>query len=216
MESENHSAGNGIMKPRSCQGNAERMIRLAIPVIIAIMLLTPLSLYSSDDISELPNCPICGMSRSKFAHSRMLIRYQGGSAFGTCSLHCTALELAYHPGKIPVKIEVGAYDTKKLIDAEQAVWVLGGDKLGVMTANAKWAFADRKAAHRFIEHNDGKIVDFETALAAAYADMYQDTRMIRQKRQQKKPQHPPTGAQPYEKLQQFIESNGASRKHAQR
>lgn len=179
------------MKPRNYRGNAERMIRLVIPVIVTVTLLTPLCLYSGNDISESPNCPICGMSRNKFAHSRMLIRYQDGSVFGTCSLHCTALELAYRPGKIPVKIEVGAYDTKKLINAEQAVWVLGGDKLGVMTTNAKWAFADRNTAHNFIKHNGGKIVDFETALAAAYADMYQDTRMIRQKRQQKKPQHQP-------------------------
>jgi hypothetical protein len=42
----------------------------------------------------------------------MLIHYRDGSAFGACSLHCAALELAYRPGKIPVKIQVADYHTK--------------------------------------------------------------------------------------------------------
>jgi copper chaperone NosL len=158
---------------------------LVMLIFASLMFLPPLLLYGGDDISTFPNCPICGMSRDKFAHSRMLVHYQDGSTFASCSLHCTALELAYRPGQVPIKIEVGDYTTKTLFDAEQAVWVLGGSRPGVMTANAKWAFGDQDAARQFVAQNGGRIVDFETALAAAYADMYQDTRMIRQKRQQK-------------------------------
>lgn len=38
---------------------------------------------------------------------------------------------------------VGDYNTKRLIDAEKAVWVIGGGKQGVMTKRAKWAFEKR-------------------------------------------------------------------------
>lgn len=173
------------MKTSYCKKNFNRLFRLAIQVAMVVTLLPPLLLYGGNDISEHPDCPICGMSREKFAHSRMLIHYRDGSAFGACSLHCAALELAYRPGKIPVKIQVADYHTKRLLDAEQAVWVLGGSKMGVMTANAKWAFTDKKAAREFVDRYGGKIVDFETVMTAAYTDMYQDTRMIRQKRQKK-------------------------------
>ena len=169
------------MKPRGIYWHT----MLAILVIASIMFMTPLIIYGGDDIGEFPNCPLCGMSRDTFAHSRMLVRYQDGSTFASCSLHCTALELAYHPGKVPVEIMVGDYASKGLVNAENAMWVLGGSKKGVMTANAKWAFGNRTAAQEFINQNGGRIVDFETAMQAAYADMYADTLMIRQKRQKK-------------------------------
>lgn len=167
-------------------GNINWKRTSVILFVLAIMLLTPMTVLGDDDISRHPHCPICGMDRAKFAHSRMLIHYQDGTRFGACSLHCAALELAYRPGKVPVKIEVGDFDTKQLLDAEKAVWVMGGDKMGVMTARAKWAFGDRSAAQGFIDAHGGGIVDFDTAMTAAYTDMHQDTRMIRQKRQRKK------------------------------
>ena len=170
------------MKPGNIYWNETAVIL----VVLAIMFLTPMTVLGDDDITNHPQCPICGMDRAKFAHSRMLIHYEDGSRFGACSLHCAALELAYRPGKIPVKIEVGDYDTRQLLDAEKAVWVMGGDKMGVMTAQAKWAFGSRSAAQRFIDAHGGDIVDFDTAMTAAYTDMHKDTRMIRQKRQRKK------------------------------
>lgn len=63
---------------------------------------------------------------------------------------------------------------------------MGGSKMGVMTNNAKWAFASEKTARQFISGNGGRIVSFEKALTAAYADMYEDTRMIREKRKKMK------------------------------
>ena len=130
------------------------------------------------------------MDRHQFAHSRMLIHYADGSQFGACSLHCAALELAYHPGKVPTRIEAADLNSRNLIDAETAVWVVGGKRMGVMTANAKWAFADANAARQFVAENGGRIVDFETANSAAYADMYKDTLMIREKRKRMKKMQP--------------------------
>jgi len=64
-------------------------------------------------------------------------------------------------------LQVADYDSKKLIDAKKAFWVIGGNKPGVMTATPKWAFAAKVDADRFIATNGGKLVSFEEALALA-------------------------------------------------
>lgn len=152
-------------------------------VLMLFMWMMPSTAWSgNDDIATIPNCPICGMDRHQFAHSRMLIHYADDSLFGACSLHCAALELAYHPGKIPSRIEVADMNTHQLVDVETATWVIGGKKMGVMTANAKWAFASAEDARQFMEKEGGTLADFETAISAAYAEMYKDTLMIREKR----------------------------------
>ena len=138
------------------------------------------------DIAKYSSCVYCGMDRQKFAHSRMLIEYSGGSTAALCSLHCGALDLANQLDKMPQAIKVGDFNSKELIDAEQATWVLGGNLQGVMTGRAKWAFGHRPEAQKFIEANGGEMVDFEAAINAAYQDMYKDTRMIRKKRQEMK------------------------------
>ena len=74
------------------------------------------------------------------------------------------------------------YQNKNLIDAEKAYWVIGGNKPGVMTNRAKWAFADQKAAEAFVKENGGKLASFDDAMKATYEDMYADTKMIREKR----------------------------------
>ncbi|MDZ7698252.1 MAG: nitrous oxide reductase accessory protein NosL [Deltaproteobacteria bacterium] len=139
-----------------------------------------------DDIIKVPSCPLCGMDRQKFAVSRVFIEYDDGSDFGACSLHCAAIDMAVNIDKAPVKIWVGDYNTKDLINAETAFWVIGGKKMGVMTKRAKWAFKTKEAAGRFVQEFGGELSDFEGAAKAAYEDMYQDTRMIREKRKMKR------------------------------
>ena len=141
------------------------------------------------DVAQSPSCRHCGMDRAKFSHSRMFIEYEDGSTVATCSLHCAAVELANTIDKIPVMLSVADYDSKELIDAEKAVWVMGGSKKGVMTGKAKWAFASRESAERFIKANGGSIVTFDEAIKAAYDDMYQDTKMIREFRKMKRLKH---------------------------
>jgi copper chaperone NosL len=64
--------------------------------------------------------------------------------------------------------------------------VLGGGRKGVMTGQAKWAFASREAAERFIKENGGALAGFEEAIKASYEGMYQDTKMIREFRKMKR------------------------------
>lgn len=138
------------------------------------------------DIASHKSCLHCGMDREKFAHSRMLIEYDDGSAVATCSLHCVAVDLANNIDKTPKAIKVADFSSKELIDAEKAVWVIGGSKQGVMSRNAKWAFAAKEKAEGFVKANGGKISGFEEAIKTAYEDMYNDTKMIRDRRKQMK------------------------------
>ncbi len=145
--------------------------------------------FAQDDIKKHPTCTYCGMDREKFAHSRMLIEYDDGTTEGACSLHCAAIDLALHIDKTPKAILVADYNTKKLIDADKATWVIGGSKMGVMTKRGKWAFEKKEDAEKFIKENAGTLVTFDEAMKAAYEDMYADTKMIREKRKMKKMEH---------------------------
>jgi copper chaperone NosL len=160
------------------------MVKRGVSLALVIMLIAATSAFAQmdDDIQKHPNCPFCGMDRQKFAQSRMLIEYDDGSAFGACSLHCAAMDLALRLDKNPKSIQVADFNTKKLIDAEKAAWVVGGNKPGVMTKRAKWAFADPKDAQAFIKENQGQLATFDEVMKAAYEDMYADTKMIREKR----------------------------------
>jgi copper chaperone NosL len=70
------------------------------------------------------------MNREMFAHSRMVVEYVDGTTVGVCSLHCVAIDLALNIDKSPKMIMVGDYTSKSLLDAEKAVWVMGGKKMG--------------------------------------------------------------------------------------
>lgn len=156
--------------------------------LLGVLLLTcsPALATPPADVASAPTCRHCGMDRDKFGHSRMLIEYEDGSKIATCSLHCAAVELAITIDRIPVKVSVADYNSKVLLDADEAIWVIGGNKKGVMTAKAKWAFADRAAAESFIKSYGGSLASFDEAIKAAYDDMYQDTKMIREFRKMKR------------------------------
>jgi nitrous oxide reductase accessory protein NosL len=94
--------------------------------------------------------------------------------------------MALHIDKAPVSMQIGEYVSRKLIPAETAIWVIGGSKPGVMTRRAKWAFGGRLEAEAYVKENGGEIADFEQAIRASYEDMYEDTRMIRERRKMKR------------------------------
>jgi nitrous oxide reductase accessory protein NosL len=154
--------------------------------ITAAAVAVPSIAQHRDDIQQHPSCKYCGMSREKFDFSRMLIEYDDGSAVPVCSLHCAAIELAQSLDKTPKAIKVGDMNTKQSIDAEAAVWVIGGSKMGVMSKRGKWAFAKKEDADAFQKQNGGKIGSFEDAVKTAYEDIYDDTRMIRERRKEKR------------------------------
>lgn len=157
------------------------MKKNAIFISIVTLLLVTVSFAFAETHGK-EACPYCGMEKEKFAHTWMVIEYDGGHKEGFCSIHCAALDFALNIDKAPVKIEVGDYSSKKLIDAEKAHWVIGGNKPGVMTKRAKWAFENKSDAEAFMKENGGTAATLDEAMKAAYEDMYADTKMIREKR----------------------------------
>lgn len=162
-------------------------------IILTVLLVFVLSLTSvitfaaqQHDQIEHVSCNYCGMDRTKFGHSRMLVEYQDGGEVGTCSIHCMALEFANAIDRTPKQILVADYSSQKLINVDKAIWVLGGDRQGVMTSRAKWAFSEQAAAVSFINEHGGDMVSFDQAMKASYEDMYQDTQRIRKMRAMKK------------------------------
>jgi len=147
---------------------------------LLFLLVTPV--LADDDLKNHPSCKYCGMDRGRFAHSRMVIEYGDGTQVGTCSLHCAGIDLALNMDRIPRFIGVGDFFLKNLIDAEKAFWVLDGNKPGVMTKRAKWAFARKEEADKFMQVNGGTVVNFDEVLKAAYEDIADDTKMIRERR----------------------------------
>jgi copper chaperone NosL len=163
----------------------KRQIQI-LSLLVGFVLLSGATSFAADDTQKHPVCSLCGMNREQFAHSRMLIAYEDGSEAGMCSLHCAAVELAVKLDQSLKATIVGDATTKKLVDAEKAFWVLGGDKPGVMTKRAKWAFQEKPDAEAFIKEHGGVLTTYEGAMKAAYEDMYADTKMIRERRKQKR------------------------------
>ena len=154
-------------------------------VFITLLLAIAGIAQAHDDIQKSPSCLHCGMDRSTFAHSRMVVTYDDGTTVGTCSIHCLAIDLIMNMGKTPSSIEVGDFNSKELIDAEKAFWVIGGKKPGVMSKQGKWAFAKKEDAVAFVKDNGGNMATFDDAMKASFEGMYADVKMIREKRQMK-------------------------------
>ena len=67
-------------------------------------------------------------------------------------------------------------DSRVLLPATEAYWVMGGAKRGVMTNLPKWAFTSKPAADAFIAKQGGKPATWEEALAAAQEELKQEHR----------------------------------------
>jgi copper chaperone NosL len=140
-------------------------------IMILILLLTPAFTGAMDTAEGPKTCSQCGMDRTTFARSRMLVVYADGTRTGVCSLHCAAAELQLIGGKQVRSLMVADYSTKELLDANRATWVIGGKKSGVMTALAKWAFAREEDARRFVEENGGVVNSFDQAMKSAVMEV---------------------------------------------
>jgi nitrous oxide reductase accessory protein NosL len=150
--------------------------------MLAVLLLIPALPALGGDIEDIPACQYCGMDRNKFGQTRMLIEYEKGSRIGVCSIHDAAVDLSQSISKTIKTIWVADYSTRKLIDAEQAAWVIGGDLPGVMSGKSRVAFAGKAEASAFRKEHGGETVSFDEAIDDTFRDMWKDIKMIREKR----------------------------------
>ena len=156
--------------------------KVLLAVLLGCLLVTGAALAASMG----PSCQYCGMSIEKYGYSKMKFTYKNKTEIETCSIRCGALEYSTRIDRHIKKIEVADFDTREYINAKKAHWILGGQKTPVMSKRAKWAFKDKKRADLFKRQFGGASVSFETAMQAAFADLYEDTQMIRMKRQKMK------------------------------
>ena len=115
-------------------------------IFITIYLVSLILLCGGSAPAQEVSCIYCGMDKAKFGYSWVVIVHADNTRAELCSIHCAAIHFALHTHQTVDAITVGDYFTAKQIDADQAHWVIGGDKLGVMTSRAKWAFETREAA----------------------------------------------------------------------
>ncbi|MDO5693943.1 MAG: nitrous oxide reductase accessory protein NosL [Pseudomonadota bacterium] len=143
-----------------------------------------------NELTKYPRCPYCNMDRTQFHASRMLIQYGDDLVDGTCSIHCAALSLGLNIDRQPKTMWVGdnaaAGDVKPLVEVDKATFLVGSKIKGVMTQRSKVAYGDKAAAEASRKANGGELVDFDQALAAAYADMSRDVSMIRKNREERR------------------------------
>ena len=151
-------------------------------MIIVVIFVIVIFICGGKAFCESDTCHYCGMKRSQFGYSWVIIEHEKASPTGVCSIHCAAIDMALNSGKFTRKITAGDYNTEKQIDADKAYWVIGGDKVGVMTSRAKWAFETKDAADKFIRTHGGQAATFSESLKAAFEDMYEDILMIQKKR----------------------------------
>lgn len=138
---------------------------------IALLLLFSLGTIclAAEKVEAPDSCKHCGMDRTKFSHSRMVVTYTDGSSTGTCSINCVVTDMKETKKEVK-SFQVADYNSKKLTDAKAATWVIGGSKKGVMTKTAKWAFAGKQDAEAFIKANGGTLATFDETLKAAEKD----------------------------------------------
>ena len=135
---------------------------------VAILLcIFALAAFAGEDIDQHRDCRHCGMDRKAYGYSRMLVEYKDGKNSGNFSLDCAVTELNGYKGVEVITFKVADRDTRQLIVAEKAFWVIGGSKRGVMTRVPKWAFSDIAGANKFVAAYGGIIVNWESVLAAA-------------------------------------------------
>ena len=149
--------------------------------VIAVSFVALLFLVGIGHADE-ETCFHCGMLKSQFGHSWVVIEDDNGKRTGVCSVHCAAIDMVVNMDNLIKTITVADYHTKKQIDAYLAYWVIGGDLPGVMTSRAKWAFEKKDDADAFINDHGGQTAVLEEVIRAAFVDLYEDTIVAKRKR----------------------------------
>jgi len=140
--------------------------------IVVSPIVSPVNAHGTEksehaDIRNHRGCAYCGMDRNQYSQARIRVTYADNSVVGLCSIRCLTIELkAQNKKKIKI-IEVADFFTRKLINAENAYWAVGGTVKGVMSNTPKWAFADKSAAEKFINKHGGTLSSYEKVLAIA-------------------------------------------------
>lgn len=152
------------------------MTRYLLLTLFALLLSPVFTSFAAPLIEPPADCGLCGMNRNHFAFSRAIVTYADGTEIGTCSIQCAVRHQQEHASQQLRQLRVADYETKELLDAGTATWVVGGNRPGVMTSTPKWAFARPEAARAFVSEFGGEIVDFTRVLTLARGEVAADAK----------------------------------------
>ena len=143
-----------------------------------------------NELEKYPRCPYCGMSRNKWHHSRHLVQYDDDLVDGTCSIHCLAISLSLNLDRGPKAIYAADFgsdaETKPLVEADKATYLINSSLKGTMSMKSKMAFASAEAAKAAQKEHGGELGDFDAALKESYLGMAGDTMGIRKRRAERR------------------------------
>ena len=150
-------------------------LRLWGSIVFSVLLL-----FASADAAEQKWCPLCSMNLKMFWKTSHWLAYSDGTHTGYCSIHCASK--AYEKRATGIdRWEVADYDTKKLIDAHKAHFLIGSDLPGTMTPISKLAFASLDRATAYQKEHGGTIGLLDDALKQALEGREGDMALIKKK-----------------------------------
>ncbi len=116
-------------------------------------------------------CDNCGMDRNKWARTRYEFQTSKGT-FYTCSIHCIAV-MGMKLKEEPMNVKMAVYlHPDRMLDAENAFFVVGSSAPGTMTPKSKIAFSSKDEAEKFAAKYGGIVTNFEGALSEAKAGVH--------------------------------------------
>ncbi|WP_374090041.1 nitrous oxide reductase accessory protein NosL [Methylomicrobium lacus] len=124
-------------------------------------------LVSAEETKKRESCRVCGMYIDQYQKSAAELALKDGTMEHTCGVACMLREVEDAGGISAFKsVNVHDWVSGKLVDAEEATYVLGSQVIPDMVPNYI-AFARRDEAEAFAAKEGGEVIDF----AIAYQDI---------------------------------------------
>jgi len=141
------------------------MRKLWIILVMALFLYIPAEIFA-DQPSGRPSCKICGMYIDQFHDTSTQLTLKNGEMEETCGVACM-LRIVNDKGGPNAfsKIEVHDWESKTLVPAADAVYVIGSRRIPDMMPNLI-AFGKKAEAEAFRAKEGGEILSFTQALVS--------------------------------------------------
>jgi len=110
------------------------------------------------------DCRVCGMWIDQYMNTRHVLTEADGSRVSFCSFTCAAKYIRKHDADVK-KLRAADYLTAKLVDAENAYYLVGSDVLPVMSYTSIIAFADIADTNNFQKVHGGRVMTFAEVFA---------------------------------------------------
>jgi hypothetical protein len=150
-------------------------------IVWTLVLVSGMFLFCIVHAAEQKYCHLCSMNLKMFWKTTHWLTFSDGTRTGYCSIHCASKVYQNRSTDID-RWEVADYDTKKLIDAHKAYFLIGSELNGTMTPVSKLAFASLDVAKKYQKEHSGTIGTLDNALKRALDGRGEDMAMIKKKK----------------------------------